>query len=171
MSNDKSKNRVLYPGSFDPVTNGHIDVISRACRLFDTIIVAVAQNEKKSPLFKTEQRKELLKKACQEKGLENIEIVCFETLLVDAVEHFNASAVIRGLRAVADFEYEFQMALMNRELNENCETIFMMPSPLYSFVSSRLIKEIARCGGNISSFVPEVVENALEEKLKGGDLL
>jgi pantetheine-phosphate adenylyltransferase len=162
---------VLYPGSFDPVTNGHIDVIKRGAQLFDRIIIGIAVNGEKQPLFTMKERENLLMLALQEKNpeiLDKIEIVSFQGLLVDAVRKFNASAIIRGLRAVSDFEYEFQMALMNRELDEKCETIFMMPSPLYSFVSSRLIKEIAHCKGDISSFVPNCIEQALFKKLNLG---
>ncbi len=158
---------ILYPGSFDPVTNGHLDVAFRAAKIFDRVVVAVAENSEKKPLFSFAERMELLRHACREH--ENIEIASFHGLLVNAVEQFQASAVIRGLRAVSDFEYEFQMALMNRELNEKCETIFMMPSPEYSFVSSRLIKEIAFCdGGDISSFVPEFVAEAIRRKKQNG---
>ena len=153
---------ILYPGSFDPVTNGHLDVAFRAARIFDRVVIAVASNSEKKPLFTFEERMELLRHACREH--KNIEISSFQGLLVDAVEEFNASAVIRGLRAVSDFEYEFQMALMNRELNQKCETLFMMPSPDYSFVSSKLIKEIARCKGDISAFVPPCVAEAIYKK-------
>ena len=153
---------IVYPGSFDPVTNGHLDVAFRAARIFDRVIIAVASNSEKKPLFTFEERMELLRHACREH--KNIEISSFQGLLVDAVEEFNASAVIRGLRAVSDFEYEFQMALMNRTLNPHCETVFMMPSPEYSFVSSRMIKEIAARGGDISAFVPEFVANAIRSK-------
>ena len=157
---------VLYPGSFDPVTNGHIDVIRRASALFDRVVVAVAHNSEKNALFTTAERIELIKKACPE--LTNIEVSTFDGLMVDSLKKFEASAVIRGLRAVSDFEYEFQMALMNRELNADCETLFMMPSPEYSFVSSRLIKEIAKCGGSIDKFVPPCVEEAMRQKFAGG---
>lgn len=153
---------ILYPGSFDPVTNGHLDVAFRAARIFDRVVIAVASNSEKKPLFTFEERMELLRHACREH--KNIEISSFQGLLVDAVEEFNASAVIRGLRAVSDFEYEFQMALMNRTLNPHCETVFMMPSPEYSFVSSRMIKEIAARGGDISAFVPEFVADAIRSK-------
>ncbi len=153
---------ILYPGSFDPVTNGHIDVALRASSIFDRVVIAVAANAEKSPLFTTEERMELLRSACRD--VRNIEISHFNGLLVNALEKFDASAVIRGLRAVSDFEYEFQMALMNRGLNEKCETLFMMPSPEYSYVSSRLIKEIAKCGGDVSSFVPPVVAEAMRRK-------
>ncbi len=158
--------KILYPGSFDPITNGHLDVIQRASKLFDQVIVAVAVNEEKSPLFTTEERLELLKEVCA--AFDNVEILSFSGLLIEAVKKFNAAAVLRGLRAVSDFEYEFQMALMNRELCGSCETIFMMPSTQYSFVSSRLIKEICRCGGEISPFVPPAVEKALDKKIGPG---
>ena len=155
---------ILYPGSFDPVTNGHFDVIKRAASLFDKVVVAAAVNSEKTPLFTFDERVQLLKEVC--KDLPNVEIVSFQGLLVNALAEFDACAVIRGLRAVSDFEYEFQMALMNRELNHKCETLFMMPSPDYSFVSSKLIKEIARCKGDISAFVPPCVADAIYAKLK-----
>jgi pantetheine-phosphate adenylyltransferase len=155
---------VLYPGSFDPVTNGHFDVIKRASALFDKVVVAAAVNGEKTPLFTFDERVQLLKEVC--KDIPNVEIVSFQGLLVNALAEFDACAVIRGLRAVSDFEYEFQMALMNRELNQKCETLFMMPSPDYSFVSSKLIKEIARCKGDISAFVPPCVADAIYAKFK-----
>ena len=159
---------VLYPGSFDPVTNGHFDVIKRAASLFDRLVVAAAVNGEKSPMFTFDERVQLLKEVC--KDLPNVEIVSFQGLLVNALAKFDACAVIRGLRAVSDFEYEFQMALMNRELNAACETLFMMPSPEYSFVSSRLIKEIALNGGDISSFVPKNIAEAIQKKVLDGTL-
>lgn len=155
---------ILYPGSFDPVTNGHLDVAFRASNIFDKVVIAVADNSEKNPFFSFDERKELLRQACAQRS--NIEIASFKGLLVNALPLFKASAVLRGLRAVSDFEYEFQMALMNRELNRECETVFMMPSPEYSFVSSRLIKEIALCGGDISPFVPPFVADAIHEKIK-----
>ena len=154
----------LFPGSFDPVTNGHVDVILRAARLFDRLIVAVSQNESKRPLFTMQERTSLLRDVCGAIGPANLAVDSFEGLLVDAVRKFDAVAVVRGLRAVSDFEVEFQMALMNRELSKGCETIFLMPSPEYSFVSSRMIKEIARLGGDIASFVPAAVSAALRAK-------
>ena len=159
---------VLYPGSFDPVTNGHLDVARRASAIFDRVLIAVAVNSEKTPLFTLEERVELIQEACKE--IPNIEVISFRGLLVDAINQFHAQAVIRGIRAVSDFEYEFQMALMNRELNSRCETLFMMPSPEYSFVSSRLIREIAKNKGEIASFVPPNVAKAVKEKyscLKG----
>jgi len=154
----------LFPGSFDPVTNGHLDVIKRASLLFDRLIVAVANNESKKALFSVREREELLRSACVEAGATNVETTTFDGLLVGAVLRFDAVAVVRGLRAVSDFEIEFQMALMNRQLEKRCETIFLMPSPEYSFVSSRMIKEIFRLGGDISSFVPQVVNASLAAK-------
>jgi pantetheine-phosphate adenylyltransferase len=154
---------VVYPGSFDPVTNGHLDVIQRAARLFDRVIVAVAANESKSPLFTLGERQELV--AASINGLANVETDTFDGLLVDYVERRGGQAVIRGLRAVSDFEFEFQLALMNRKLNEQVETIFMMPKDTYTFLSSRIIKEISRLGGDVGAFVPAVVKEALRRKL------
>jgi pantetheine-phosphate adenylyltransferase len=155
---------VIYPGSFDPLTNGHLDVIQRATKLFDRVIVAVAKNESKSPLFTLAERLELV--AGCVKHLPNVEADAFDGLLVDYVEKRSAQAIIRGLRAVSDFEFEFQLALMNRKLNERVETIFMMPKDTYTFLSSRIVKEIARFGGDISSFVPSSVQGALLARLK-----
>ena len=152
----------LFPGSFDPVTNGHLDVIQRACLLFDKIIVTVAINADKNPLFNIEERKAFLEEVC--KDMPQVEIASFKGLLIDAVEKFQTNAVIRGLRAISDFEYEFQMAMMNRTLSKECETVFLMPAPAYSFLSSRMIKEIAMFKGDISHFVPEIVAQALKEK-------
>jgi len=155
---------VLYPGSFDPITNGHLDIIHRASGLFDKIIVGVAANDEKQPLFTTEERMDLLRTAC--KGYPHVFVERFDGLLVHALDKFSATGVIRGLRAVSDFEYEFQMALMNRELNPKYETLFLMPSPEYSFVSSRMIKEIAKCGGDVSPFVPPAVFSAMKRKFE-----
>ena len=155
---------ILYPGSFDPVTNGHLDVARRAARLFDRVVIAVAVNSEKTPFFTIEERMELLRQVCAD--LPNVEIATFDGLLAHALTRFNACAVIRGLRAVSDFEYEFQMALMNRELNPACETLFMMPSPEYSFLSSRLIREIASCGGSVAAFVPPEVVAAIRTKME-----
>jgi len=154
----------LFPGSFDPLTNGHLDVIERASRLFDKLLIAVSINESKCSLFSVKERKNFIALACKEINVKNVEIINLEGLLVDAVKRLKIDVVVRGLRAVSDFEFELQMALMNREIEKACETIFMMPSPEYSFVSSRIIKEIARLGGNISAFVPSVVGKALTEK-------
>jgi len=154
----------IFPGSFDPVTNGHLDVIKRASGLFDKLIVSVAINESKRSLFTMDEKQFLLREACSDAGLKNVEVLSFEGLLVDAVKKFDASVIVRGLRALSDFEFEFQMALMNRELDKACETIFLMPSPEYSFTSSRMIKEIARYNGDISAFVPPIVIDALKRK-------
>lgn len=158
--------KALFPGSFDPVTNGHLDVIERASKLFDVLIVSVAVNESKCSLFSIPDRKEFLKVACEERGIKNIEVASFSGLLVDAAKKMKVNVVVRGLRAFSDFEFEFQLALMNRELDKTCETIFLMPSPEYTFVSSRMVKEIAKFGGDISAFVPPVVKRALKEKKK-----
>ncbi len=154
----------IYPGSFDPLTNGHLDVIQRAARLFDRVIVAVAENEGKHPLFTKGERVTLVNKAVAR--LSNVKVDSFNGLLVDYVAERKAQAIVRGLRAVSDFEFEFQLALMNRKLDENIETIFMMPKDTYTFLSSRIVKEIARLGGDVSAFVPVHVRTALLKKLK-----
>jgi pantetheine-phosphate adenylyltransferase len=154
---------VIYPGSFDPLTNGHLDIIQRAARLFDSVIVAVANNEEKKPLFTLKDRMHLVEQAIE--GMPNVRVDSFNGLLVDYVENCGGQAVIRGLRAISDFEFEFQLALMNRKLNERVETIFMMPKETYTFLSSRIIKEIARLGGDVKAFVPAHVEAALKRKL------
>jgi pantetheine-phosphate adenylyltransferase len=156
--------RAIYPGSFDPVTNGHLDVVERARKLFDEVIVAVAHNDEKQPLFSLEERLELLKQTVGR--IDNVRIAQFDGLLVEFARTEKASAVIRGLRAVSDFEFEFQMALMNRKLESTVETIFLMPKEEYTYLSSRLVKEIARLGGDVSKFVPAVVVTALDKKLK-----
>jgi pantetheine-phosphate adenylyltransferase len=155
---------VIYPGSFDPLTNGHLDVIQRAARLFDRVIVAVAENDGKHPLFTLAERAALVKQAVR--PLPRVETDIFNGLLVEYVVSRKAQAVLRGLRAVSDFEFEFQLALMNRKLNENVETIFMMPKDTYTFLSSRMVKEIARLGGDVGAFVPPHVRAALQKKLK-----
>jgi pantetheine-phosphate adenylyltransferase len=155
---------VIYPGSFDPLTNGHLDVVQRATKLFDRVIVAVARNESKHPLFTLEERLQMVARAVRH--LPNVEADAFDGLLIEYVERRSAQAVIRGLRAVSDFEFEFQLALMNRKLNERVETIFMMPKDTYTFLSSRLVKEIASLGGEVSAFVPAHVRTALAGKLK-----
>jgi pantetheine-phosphate adenylyltransferase len=161
---------VIYPGSFDPLTNGHLDIIQRAVKLFDNVIVAVAKNDSKSPLFSLAERVELVRVAT--KSFSNVSADAFDGLLVDYVRRKGGQAVIRGLRAISDFEFEFQLALMNRKLDERIETIFMMPKDTYTFLSSRIIKEIARLGGDVSPFVPMHVREALMSKFgidqKGG---
>ncbi len=154
---------VIYPGSFDPVTNGHLDVLQRATKLFDRVIMAVAKNEGKHPMFSHEERLEMVRESV--KHLANVEVDGFDGLLVNYVEENAAQAIIRGLRAVSDFEFEFQLALMNRKLNERVETIFMMPKDTYTFLSSRIVKEIARLGGDVSAFVPAHVRTALADRL------
>jgi pantetheine-phosphate adenylyltransferase len=156
---------VIYPGSFDPLTNGHLDVIQRATKLFDRVIVAVAKNDSKNPLFTLAERRDLV--ASCVKHLPNVETDTFDGLLVNFAEQRSAQAIIRGLRAVSDFEFEFQLALMNRKLNERVETIFMMPKDTYTFLSSRIVKEIARLGGDVSSFVPAEVKAALMARVAG----
>ena len=155
--------RAIYPGSFDPVTNGHLDVIERARKLFDEVIVAVAHNDEKQPLLSLTERLDLLRETAGR--IANVRIAEFQGLLIDFAKAQNAGAVIRGLRAVSDFEFEFQMALMNRKLAESIETIFMMPRETYTFLSSRIVKEIARLGGDVSPFVPAHVGVALQKKL------
>lgn len=154
----------IYPGSFDPLTNGHLDVVQRAAKLFDRVIVAVAKNESKMPLFTLSERETLVKKAVAH--IPNVETDAFDGLLVEYVAAQKAGAIVRGLRAVSDFEFEFQLALMNRKLDEKIETIFMMPKDTYTFLSSRIVKEIARLGGDVSEFVPAHVQSALRKKLK-----
>jgi pantetheine-phosphate adenylyltransferase len=156
---------VIYPGSFDPLTNGHLDVIQRAAKLFDRVIVAVAKNDAKSPLFTLEERSAHVAAVLVSSGLRNVETDILDGLLVDYVVRRKASAVVRGLRAVSDFEFEFQLALMNRKLNEAVETLFLMPKDTYSFLSSRLVKEIARLGGDVGQFVPPEIQAALRVKL------
>lgn len=156
---------VLYPGSFDPLTNGHLDLIRRAAKIFDRVYVGVARNHGKSALFSEAERLELIREVCADFG-GRVEAVSFDGLVVDAIDRLGASAILRGLRAFSDFEYELQMALMNRNLKNECETLFMMPSQNNSFISSRLIKEIALCGGDFAQFVPSAVERAVREKLK-----
>ena len=154
---------VIYPGSFDPLTNGHLDVIQRAAKLFDRVIVAVANNEGKHPFFSLAERCAMVRQSIAH--LPNVEADDFDGLLVDYVEQRGGHAIVRGLLAVSDFEFEFQLALMNRKLNERVETIFMMPKDTYTFLSSRIVKEIARLGGDVSSFVPAHVQTVLRQKL------
>lgn len=154
--------KVIYPGSFDPVTNGHLDVIQRAARLFDKVIVAVANNDTKRPLFTLKERVQLVRRAVRH--LPNVEVDSFSGLLVHYAEKRGALVVIRGLRAVSDFEFEFQLALTNRKMNERIETIFMMPREANVFLSSSVVKEISRLGGDVSPFVPAHVRTALQAK-------
>jgi pantetheine-phosphate adenylyltransferase len=152
----------VYPGSFDPLTNGHIDIIDRGTHLFEKIIVAILVNAEKAPLFTTQERVEILKEAFRSHP--NVEVDTFDGLLVDYVTRRKANVIVRGLRAISDFESEFQMALMNRRLNPHVETVFMMPAEQYTYISSRLIKEVFSLGGRVSGLVPAIVETRLQEK-------
>ena len=154
--------KAIYPGSFDPLHHGHLDVIQRAAKLFDQVVVAVARNEDKKPTFSLSERVDLVKKSVGH--LPNVTADSFDGLLVDYFVRQEARAIVRGLRAVSDFEFEFQLALMNRKLNERVETIFMMPKDTYTFLSSRMVKEIARLGGDVAVFVPDHVRLALSAK-------
>lgn len=154
----------IYPGSFDPVTNGHLDLIERGSKLFDHLVVAIARNsEKDAPLFDLEERKEMLRAMTGK--FENVAIDSFEGLLVNYCVSKNANVVLRGIRAVSDYEFELQMALMNRKLDHRVETIFMLPAEKYSYLSSRIVREIAYLGGPLSDFVPELVEERLRKKV------
>jgi pantetheine-phosphate adenylyltransferase len=154
--------RAIYPGSFDPITNGHLDVLQRASGLFDELIVAVARDNAKQSLFTVEERVELLQAATEH--LPNLKVMPFDGLLVDFARQQKAMALVRGLRAVSDFEFEFQLALMNRKLEPNLETMFLMPREELTYISSRLVKEISRLGGNVNQFVPPHVVAALKAK-------
>jgi pantetheine-phosphate adenylyltransferase len=158
-----SRDRVaVYPGSFDPLTNGHVDIILRGARLFDRIIVAILRNAEKHPLFSPEERVAMAREVFREHA--NVDVDAFDGLLVDYASQRKASVIVRGLRAVSDFEFELQMALMNRRLGPDIETVFMMPAEQYTYVSSRLIKEVFALGGPIAGLVPEVVEAHLRAK-------
>jgi pantetheine-phosphate adenylyltransferase len=155
--------RAIYPGSFDPVTNGHLDIIERGMQLFDEVIVAVAENsQKKESLFSPDERVEMLESLLGNRA--ELKISHFNSLLIEFARQTGACAIIRGLRAISDFEFEFQMALMNRKLADNVETIFLMPNEDYTYLSSRIVKEIARLGGNVEAFVPQLVADALRRK-------
>jgi pantetheine-phosphate adenylyltransferase len=158
--------RAIYPGSFDPPHNGHLDVLRRAARLFDEVVVAVAYNEQKHAFLSAAERAELLGQCVRDLG--NVRVAHFDGLLVEFVRQQQANAVIRGLRAVSDFEFEFQMALMNRKLDPTIETVFLTPIEQFTYLSSRIIKEIAMLGGTIEEFVPPCVAAALREKSKAG---
>ena len=153
----------VYPGSFDPLTIGHVDIITRGARLFDRIVVAILINSEKSPLFTMEERVEIAREVF--KDVPNVEVDTFDGLLVDYVDRRGAQVIVRGLRAVSDFEFEFQMALMNQRLNGRIETIFLMPAEQYTYTSSRLIKEVFRLGGKVHGLVPDMVEERLRHKL------
>jgi pantetheine-phosphate adenylyltransferase len=153
----------IYPGSFDPLTNGHVDIILRGSRIFDRIVVAILVNAEKSPLFTMEERVDIIRTVF--KNHANVEVDTFDGLLVDYVARRKAHVIVRGLRALSDFEYEFQMALMNQRLNEDIQTIFMMPAEQYTYISSRLIKEVFSLGGRVHGLVPDMVEARLRDKV------
>ena len=153
----------IYPGSFDPVTNGHLDLIARGARIFDKLVVAILRNLEKEPLFSALERAEMLREVTREWS--NVEIDLFDGLLVDYVRRRNAQVILRGIRAISDYEYEFQMALMNRRLEASVETVFMMPAERYSYVSSRLVREVAQLGGPIDGLVPPLVVERLKAKV------
>ncbi len=159
------KGPAIYPGTFDPVTNGHLDILQRGLEIFDRVIIAVAQNSRKNPLFTAEERVEMLQKVT--KNHEGVEVDYFDGLVINFARSKNAEVIIRGLRAVSDFEYELQMALMNRTLAGNIKTVFMMPSAEYSFLSSSIVKEISSLGRSVACFVPEFVEQKLNKKFPG----
>jgi pantetheine-phosphate adenylyltransferase len=156
------KIRAVYPGTFDPVTNGHVDLIKRSAALFDEVIVAILENTDKVPLFSVEERIEMLEEAIE--GLGNVSVTKFAGLLVDFAERVHAAVIVRGIRAVSDYEYELQMALMNRRLSSKVETVFMMPAEAYSYLSSRLVKEISFLGGSVRGLVPPTVDRRLKRK-------
>jgi len=158
------KIRAVYPGTFDPVTNGHLDLIQRSAALFDEVIVAVLQNTEKLPLFSTEERVQMLKQVVQKHH--NVSVTTFGGLLVDFAARKRASVIIRGIRAVSDYEYEVQMTLMNRRLAPKVETVFLIPAEAYSYLSSRLVKEISRLGGSVRGLVPPIVERRLRSRHK-----
>ncbi|MGE5488858.1 MAG: pantetheine-phosphate adenylyltransferase [bacterium] len=155
----------IYPGSFDPPTNGHLDLIDRAVRLADHLIIAILRNENKQPLFSVAERAEMLREIVRD--YPNVEVDFFDGLLVDFAKQRGARAIIRGIRAISDYEYELQMALMNRRLNPEVETVFLMAGEAYSFISSKLVKEVIRLGGNISGLVPANVAERLSERIAG----
>ena len=155
----------IYPGTFDPITNGHLDIIERGSRLFDQVIVAILGNVEKAPLFTLPERVRLIRESVS--SLSNVQVEAFKGLLVDYVRARGAHVIVRGLRAISDFEYEFQMALMNRRLDPEVETVFMMPAEAYSYLSSRLVKEVASLSGDVSGLVPPPVARAISKRLHG----
>lgn len=155
----------IYPGSFDPLTFGHVDIIERSARLFDNVIVAILINAQKAPLFSVDDRIGIMREILKPR-FKNVEVDVFHGLLVDYAKQKQAKVIVRGIRAVTDYEYEFQMALMNRRLNADIETVFMMPAEKYSYLSSRLVKEIAELGGSVAGLVPETVEQRLKQRFQ-----
>jgi pantetheine-phosphate adenylyltransferase len=154
----------IYPGTFDPITNGHLDIIERAIKVFDTVVVTIARNSSKNPLFSDKERLEMIREVV--KGMKQVEVDSFEGLLVNYAKKKKATAVLRGLRAISDFEYEFALALTNRKLNDTLETVFLMPSERYTYLNSTIVREIARLGGDVSDFVPPIVKKAFDKKFK-----
>ena len=159
---DQRSRLAVYPGSFDPLTNGHVDIIQRGARLFDRIVIAILLNLEKAPLFSVDERVAIARDVFRDEP--NVEVETFSGLLVDYAERRRADVIVRGLRAISDFEYEMQMALMNRRLNRSIETVFMMPAEPYTYLSSRLAKEVFALGGSVTGLVPEIVEERLREK-------
>jgi pantetheine-phosphate adenylyltransferase len=166
MTSPHEERIALYPGSFDPLTNGHVDIITRGARLFDRIVVAVLRNSEKQPLFTVDERLATAREVFRD--LRNVEVDAFEGLLIDYARRRRANVIVRGLRAVSDFEYEMQMALMNRRLHPEVETVFMMPAETYTYLSSRLVKEVFALGGEVAGLVPPVVEARLRVKGRAG---
>jgi pantetheine-phosphate adenylyltransferase len=158
-----NKGRAIYPGSFDPPTNGHLDLIQRGAKIFEELVVAILRNSEKTPMFSVSERLEMLKELTAD--LKNVRIETFDGLMVEYAKSMDAMCVLRGIRAISDYEYELQMALMNRKIEPTLETVFMMPADKYSYVSSRLVREVAQVGGPVKGLVPEVVEQKLREKL------
>jgi pantetheine-phosphate adenylyltransferase len=161
-----TKRRIIYPGTFDPITNGHIDLVGRALQVFDEVVLAIAADSTKKPLFSLEDRQHMAEKVLVQFG-SKVRVTAFRGLLIDYVQSQDSRAILRGLRAVSDFEFEFQMALMNRKLNDSIETLFLMPRGAYTYLSSTIIKEVGRLGGDLSAFVPPLVAEALREKYHG----
>ena len=155
--------KAIYPGTFDPLTNGHLDLVARGAKIFDHLVVAILNNSEKAPLFSLSERIEMLTEAVQ--NFDNVSVATFNGLLVEFVLDQHAQAILRGVRAISDYEYELQMALMNRKLEPTLETVFMMPAVKYSYVSSRLVREVAQAGGPVKDLVPDAVEQKLREKL------
>ena len=162
--------RAIYPGSFDPVTNGHLDIIERGCKLFDEIIVSILVNPDKQPFFSLDERRDMLTEVLQDisQGKCAVRVDSFRGLLVNYAVAQQASVIVRGIRAISDYEYELQMALMNRRLEPGIETVFMMPAEIYSYVSSRLVKEVFQLGGAVTGLVPPVIERRMKEKMNQG---